>query len=65
MQDWGLCASLEYFVSEIPNLAYTRPLYLLPLIFKVALVNECGEVRFAYFRLSNVLVIVLDRLKAS
>ena len=26
MQDWGHCASIENFVSEIPNLAYTRPL---------------------------------------
>ncbi len=27
MQDLGHCASIENFVSEIPNLAYTRPLY--------------------------------------
>ena len=26
MQDWGFIASIENFVSEIPNLAYTRPL---------------------------------------
>ena len=26
MQDWGFIASIEHFVSEIPNLAYTRPL---------------------------------------
>lgn len=52
MQDWGFIASVENFVSEIPNLAYTQPLAVIKkkmkqlkyiAIIGILLLNRCSS----------------------